>query len=82
MEEKKLQQIKRDILDAYFLSRLPLPEEGAVQQNRSTQDILDELEPMGAVTKDDVLEYLAGNDFHPTTERDGTVVWAIWRKNM
>ena len=82
MTDKQKTQLKKDILDAYFLQRTNLPDGDCVQQNRTTQQIADELSEMGVVTQDDIVEYMVAHDFAPTTEEDGTVAWAIWRKKM
>ena len=79
MAETNEEQVRREVLDAYFLTRRNLPEEGAVQQNRSTEEILDDVADMMTMTKKDVIDYMIEHDYHPTTEQDGSVKWAIWR---
>lgn len=79
MEENKEKQIREEVLDAYFMTRHNLPVEGAVQMNRSTEEIMDDLVDMLYLTKAQVTEYMINHEFHPTTDQDGSVKWAIWR---
>lgn len=79
MSKKKIEDAKKEIMDAYFHFRKPLPEDGYVQQNRSTVEIQDDLAPMVWLEVDEIVEYMSNNDYSPTTEQDGTVRWAIWR---
>ena len=58
MEEKNKEKFIRMVLDAYFLMRRPLPEDGAVQQNRTTCDIQEELEPMLHLSGEDIIDYM------------------------
>ncbi len=70
----------KQLLDSYFTFRDNLPREGYIQENKTSQQIQDELEPMYSVTTGEIVGYMLDNDYHPTTEQDGTVVWAIWRQ--
>ena len=82
MEENKIDKeelVKQQILDAYFQFRSNLPQEGYVQQNRSTVEICDELNDMMYISIKDVAGYMADHDYAPTTEQDGSVKWAVWR---
>ena len=77
--EDRKEEMKRQILDAFFTFRSNLPKEGYVQQNRTTQELLDDLTNMYYFKEDDIVEYLIENYYAPTTEPDGSVKWAIWR---
>ena len=79
MEKQKEDLVRNQVIDAYFKFRSNLPQEGYVQQNRSTQEILDDLADMMYLTSNDIVEYLVQHEYAPTTELDGTVKWAIWR---
>lgn len=81
MEEKRIDgnEVARQILDAYFTFRSPLPREGYVQQNRSTREVIDDLSDMYAFSAEEVCGYMAENGYAPTTEQDGSVRWAVWR---
>lgn len=81
MEEKndRKEQVKSQILDAFFTFRSPLPEEGMVQENRTTTELLDDLQEMYGYTVDEIADYLIEHEYAPTTEQDGSVKWAIWR---
>ncbi|MBQ8467718.1 MAG: hypothetical protein IJ546_08515 [Prevotella sp.] len=68
------------LLDSYFMFRDCLPKDGFIQENKTTQQIQDELEPMYSVTTGEIVGYMLEHDYQPTTEQDGTVVWAIWRQ--
>lgn len=77
-------QLKREfmqqLLDSYFLVRRPLPEQGFFQENKTTQQVMQELEPMMAIPSEDIVEYMVGHDYSTTTDADGSVCWAIWRR--
>ena len=68
------------LLDSYFMFRDCLPRDGYIQENKTSQQIQDELEPMYSVTTGEIVGYMLEHDYQPTTEQDGTVVWAVWRQ--
>lgn len=70
----------QQLLDSYFMFRESLPKDGFIQENKTTQQIQDELEPMYSVTTGEIVGYMLEHDYSPTTEQDGTVSWAIWRQ--
>lgn len=70
----------QQLLDSYFMFRDNLPREGYIQENKTTQQIRDELEPMYSVTTGSIVGYMLEHDYSTTTEQDGTVCWAIWRQ--
>lgn len=76
-EQKK--KFVQQLLDSYFMFRRNLPEQGYIQENKTSQQIQDELEPMYSVTTGSIVGYMLAHEFNTTTEQDGTVVWAIWR---
>lgn len=71
---------KRQLLEGYFMFRRPLPEDGYIQENKTTLDIRDELLPMYAVSDDDIVDYMMEKGYGFTTRADGSVVWAMWRQ--
>lgn len=71
--------MRRKVLDAYFALRQPMPQDGSVQQNRTTEEIQDDMAAMMDVSKEEIIEYMTEHDYNPTTDTDGTVKWAIWR---
>lgn len=73
-------QFAQQLLDSYFLFRRPLPEEGFIQENKTTLQIMDELLPMLALSTDTVVGYMLEHEYSTTTEQDGSVIWAIWRQ--
>lgn len=73
-------EFARKLLDSYFMFRENHPKEGYIQENKTTLQIMDELTPMILLPTDDVVSYMLEHDYQPTTEQDGTVVWAIWRQ--
>lgn len=73
-------QFAQQLLDSYFLFRRPLPEDGFIQENKTTLQIMDELLPMIAVSTETVVGYMIEHDYGTITEQDGTVSWAIWRQ--
>lgn len=72
-------EFAKQLLNSYFMFRQNLPGEGYIQENKTTQQIQDELEPMYSVTTDEIVGYMLEHDYSTNTEQDGTVVWAIWR---
>lgn len=79
-QQDRQEQFAQQLLDSYFLFRRPLPEEGYIQENKTTLQIMDELLPMMAVSTETVVGYMTEHDYGTTTEQDGTVSWAIWRQ--
>ena len=80
-EEDKCQA---ELLDSYFTFRRNLPEEDkgfgrAVEEPKTTEDIIDDLTPMMNMSKDVVVGWLRAHDYHITTAADGSPRWAIWR---
>ena len=68
------------LLDSYFMFRDCLPKVGYIQENKTTQQIQDELEPMYSVTTGEIVGYMLEHGYATTTEQDGTVTWAVWRQ--
>ena len=68
------------LLSTYFQFRDCLPRTGYVQENKTTQQIRDELLPMYPVSIDDIVGYMVQAGYSTTTEADGSVAWAIWRQ--
>lgn len=80
-EEERCQA---EVLDAYFTFRRNLPEEDpgfgkAIEEHKTTDEIIDDLAPMMCMSKSVVVDYMRNHDYHITTIGDGTVKWAIWR---
>jgi hypothetical protein len=73
-------EFAQQLLDSYFTFRENLPREGFFQENKTTLQIRDDLTPMMMLSTEDVVRYMLDHDYHPTTEQDGTVAWAIWRQ--
>ena len=78
------EQAQAELLDSYFTFRRNLPEEDpgmgrAVEEFKTTDDIIDDLTPMMTVFKDVVVGWMLAHDYHITTMADGTPRWAIWR---
>ena len=70
----------QQLLDSYFAFRDCLPKNGYIQENKTTQQIQDELEPMYSVTTGEIVGYMLDHSYSSTSEQDGTVCWAIWRQ--
>jgi len=80
-EEEKCQA---ELLDSYFYFRRNLPDEDpglgkAVEDYKTTDEIIDDLTPMMFVSKNVVTGWMRAHDYHFTTAADGTPRWAIWR---
>lgn len=82
LEEEERAQV--EVLDAYFTFRRNLPEDDpgfgkAIEEPKTTQDIIDELSTMMRLTEKVVVAYMHIHAYGMTTVADGTVKWAIWR---
>ncbi|MBQ7684942.1 MAG: hypothetical protein IJT48_10680 [Bacteroidaceae bacterium] len=80
-EEEKCQA---ELLDSYFTFRrnLPSAEQGlgkAMEEHKTTDEIIDDLLPMMYMKKDVVVGWMRAHDYHITTVQDGSPKWAIWR---
>lgn len=67
-----------ELLDAYFQSRSPEPVSGYMQENRTTQDIIDDMNPMMPLSMHLVVKYMFAHGYSPVPTGGGTVTWAIW----
>lgn len=81
---KEDEKVQAELLDAYFTFRRNLPEEDpglgrAVEDFKTSDEIIDDLMPMMYVSKNVVAGWLAAHDYHITTVADGSPRWAIWR---
>ena len=80
-EEEKCQA---DVLDAYFTFRTNMPGDDpgfgkAIEEPKTTEEIVDDLSPMMPMNKDIVVSYMRNHEYGFTTVGDGSVRWAIWR---
>lgn len=78
------ERVQAELLDAYFMYRRNLPDDDpgfgkAVEDPKTTQDIIDELQPMMGLSEKIVVDYMRVHGYGFTTLQDGTVRWAIWR---
>ena len=71
---------KRELLDGYFMFRRPMPESGFFQENKTTLEIRDDLQPMYAVSDDEIIDYMTEQGYGMISRNDGSVAWAIWRQ--
>ena len=82
LDEEERNQV--EVLDAYFTFRTNMPGEDpgfgkAVEEPKTTDEIMDDLMPMMYMKKDVVAGYMRTHDYGFTTVADGSVRWAIWR---
>lgn len=80
-EEERCQA---ELLDAYFTFRTNMPGDDpgfgkAVEEPKTTEEIMDDLQPMMPISKNVVAGYMRAHDYGYTTLPDGSVRWAIWR---
>ena len=73
-----------EVLDAYFTFRRNLPGEEPgmgrpIEEPKTTEDIIDDLQPMMSLSKTLVVAYMRSHGYGMTTIGDGSVKWAIWR---
>lgn len=78
-EQNDMKAIEQQLLDSYFNFRRNLPEAGFIQENKTTEEIMDDLVPMLRLDADTVVKYMVEHEYNFTTETDGSVRWAIWR---
>lgn len=81
---KEDEKVQAELLDAYFTFRRNLPEEDpglgrAVEDFKTSDEIIDDLTPMMYVNKNVVAGWMTAHDYHITTVADGSPRWAIWR---
>lgn len=82
LDEAEKAQI--DVLNAYFTYRTNMPcvDPGfgkAVEEPKTTEEIIDDLQPMISMNKDLVASYMRKSEYGFTTLADGSVKWAVWR---
>ena len=78
------EQMLMKAIDAYFASRRPSPgkdplREGLVEEPKTTDEIMDDLEPMISVRKRLVAGYMVIHGYGMKAFADGTLKWDIWR---
>lgn len=83
LNESDRLQVK--LLDAWAQSRDNLPgsdPEGnkLIDDPKTTDEIMDELQPMFPVSREIIAYYLSYNEFGFTTDDSGALKWAIWRR--
>ena len=72
--------IVKTVLDAYFSTRNPNGTMlNSVVDDKTTQDIIDDLQETLAVTDEDVVKYMVLHGYMLTNAEDGTPVWRIYR---
>lgn len=84
MDDIEYEDFKQLLLSNYFQFRNNLPcklDSGAkmIEENKTTEEIQSELEPMCHLEKDDIISYMTSHDYGIKTMPDGSVKWAIWR---
>jgi len=78
--DNRREQLVWKLLDSYFQFRTPLPEEGSIQENKTTLQIQDDLDPMMTVGEMEIALYMDEHGYGFITGEDGTVAWAVWRQ--
>ena len=88
MEEDEISEelaaLQFNILDSYFQFRSNLPSSEMtgtkmIEENKSTEDIQEDLSAMVNINKATINLYMTSHDYGVKTMPDGTVKWAIWR---
>lgn len=82
--DNELDQFTIELLDAYCASRSPHPGKSELGEpltpdNKTTDDITDELGTIMPVPLADIVIYLRDHGYRLTTAADGTLRWEIWR---
>lgn len=80
-EEKNEKEITQVVLDSYFSTRMPNAMEGMTfaMDDKTTQQIIDELTPTLLLSDQSVVEYMVKHDYFLVTAQDGSLVWRIYR---
>ena len=79
-DEDEGMRIEQVILDAYFSTRNPNGTMlNSVVDDKTTQDIIDDLQKTLAVTDEDVVKYMVLHGYMLTNAEDGSPVWRIYR---
>lgn len=78
------ERCQAELLDAYFTFRTNMPGDDpgfgkAVEEPKTTEEIMDDLQPMMSLDMDIVASYMRNHEYGFTTVGDGSVRWAIWR---
>jgi len=77
MEDKDL---VLSVLDAYTLNRnYEKTDESWAVENKSTDEIIDDLSPMMPLTHRDVNDYMIAHGYMMMPMSDGTVKWRMYR---
>ena len=78
---RTMENVARQVLDAYFQTRLPLAFDAVTPPERKTTlEIQDDLRDMYEVSQKDITEYLLSHAYTMATEENGTLSWRIWRR--
>lgn len=81
LECSRHENVARQVLDAYFETRLPLAFDASTPPERKTTlEIQDDLRDMYDVDREDITRYLLDHAYTMATEADGTLRWRIWRR--
>lgn len=79
--EKNLEgQFVQQLLDGYFSLRSNEQQEGYMREPKTTRQIKEDLDDMKALSTNEVVQYMQEHGYRVTTDSEGSVAWAIWRK--
>ena len=78
------ERAQAEVLDAYFTFRTNMPGDDpgfgkAIEEPKTTEEIMDDLQPMMSLDMDIVASYMRNHEYGFTTVGDGSVRWPIWR---
>ena len=81
MCKEKNEEPRTDImfLDAYFSSRSPRPLEGFIEDDKTTKEIMDELEDMKDIAQPTINRYMLNRGYNCKQREDGSISWRIFR---
>ena len=79
-QQDSVSEARTQLMNTYLQFRSNLPAPGHIQENKTTQEIQDELRPMLFVSEEHIVVHMLEHDYSMMTEPDGTVKWAIWRQ--
>ena len=68
----------RELLMAFFDNCLPIEAPGYSKLTYTTEEIIDALDPMMTVQKDDLIKYMSNNGYKIQKQLDGIPKWVVY----
>lgn len=78
-DEDEGMRIEQVVLDAYFQCRSNRPDLNMVQDNKTTQQIIDETADTLELDDKTVVTYMVEHGYLLTEDDDGSPIWMVYR---